>query len=426
MSTVSRGLPAHPHLDVPKRQARELLQQCKERSSDAFDRIRRRHPRFQTASDDGIIVTRMKLSDAQLVIAREYGFSSWTQLKQRINSNTVSQLIDKAIRANDAAEVIQLLTAYPDLLHVPVRNGNWGPPMSHAANMAGRLDMVKAIAALGARDFQHAFDRALLQGNIEIAKWLHEHGAVFTPGIIMGCCETLNERGFAFLDDAGIPLTNEKGDRLAPLAMVLETYSRNPAGKHAILQRFRARRYHWPDTPVMAFHCGDLDRLNIHLRQDPQVIHRRFGYREIYPPELGCADDMRSGLHGGTPIDGTTLLHLSIDFEERAIFDWLLTQGADINAAAFMDDEGFGGQTPLFHAVFKKDTYYLLRLLEHGADTNVRINLRKYIDWREEPGWHIARNITPLEWAADFPERDWVSQETVVLLQEKLKSSDDN
>src|SRR5262245_45518902 len=100
MSTVSRGLPAQPHLDVPKQQARELLRQSKERSGDAFDRIRRRHPKFHTADDD-TLSTRLKLSDAQLVIAREYGFSSWTQLKQRITGNTAAQLIDKAIRSGD-------------------------------------------------------------------------------------------------------------------------------------------------------------------------------------------------------------------------------------------------------------------------------------------------------------------------------------
>jgi len=421
MSTVSRDLPAHPHLDVPKQQARELLQQCRAKSNDALDRVRRQHPRLRTA-DDATLSGRLKLNDAQLVIAREYGFSSWTQLKERINGNTVAQLIDKAIRTGDAAGVTRLLTAYPNLLHVPVRSGNWGPPMSHAANM-GRLDMVKTIAALGAKDIQHACDRALLHGDIEIAKWLHEQGAVFEPGVIMGSCETLNDRGFGFLDDLGIPLMDGKGDKLAPLAMVLETYSRNPSGKHAILQRFKARGYHWPDTPIMAFHSGDLDKLEAYQQRHPDLIRQRFGYREIYPPELGCAGDGRSGLHG-TPIDGTTLLHLSIDFDERKIFDWLLEQGADVNAAAIIDEEGFGGHTPLFNAIVsdayvngrQRDAYMIRRLLELGADTTVRVHLRKYLDWREEPGWHIARNVTPLEWAAGFPERGWVNQEGVGLL----------
>jgi hypothetical protein len=422
MSTVSRGLPARPHLDVPKKQAHELLLQCKTKSIDALDRVRRQHPRFYTA-DDKDISTRSKLSDAQLVIAREYGFISWTQLKERITSNTAAQLIDKAIRSNDTAAVTQLLMAYPGLLHVPVRSGNWGPPMSHAANM-GLLNMVKTIAALGAKDFQHALDRALLHGDIETALWLHEHGAAFTPGIIMGSCETLNECGFAFLDDAGVSLTNEKNDKLAPLAMVLETYSRNPIGKHAILQRFKKRQYHWADTPMMAFHCGDLDRLKIHLQCDPGLINRRFSYREIYPSELGCADDLRSGLHG-SPIDGTTLLHLSIDFDEREIFDWLLEQRADVNAAAIIDKEGFGGHTPLFNAIVsdayvngrQRDAYMVECLLDLGADISIRVNLRKYLDWCVEPGWHIARNITPLEWAANFPERGWVNQEAVSIIE---------
>jgi ankyrin repeat protein len=422
MSTVSRGLPANPHLDVPRQQSRELLRQCKAKSPDALDRVRRRHPRFHTADDDAIS-TRLKLSDAQLVLAHEYGFASWPQLKERITGNTTVQLIDKAIRANDIETVTQLLTAHSNLLHVPVWNGNWGPPMSHAANM-GLLDMVKAIAALGAKDFQHAFDRALLQGRIETAQWLHEHGAALAPGIIMGSCETLNERGFAFLDSAGAPLTDDKGDALAPLRMVLETYARNPASKHAILQRFKARGYQWTDTPMMAFHCGDLDRLSFHCQYDPGLINRRFRYRDIYPAELGCVDDGRSGMHG-TPIDGTTLLHLSIDFDEREIFDWLLSQGADVNAGALVDQEGFGGHTPLFNAIVsdayvngrQRDGYMGKRLLDLGADIHVRVDLRKYLDWRSSPGWHVARNVTPLEWAADFPERGWVSGEVVGMIE---------
>jgi hypothetical protein len=423
MSTVSRGLPAHPHLDVPKQQARELLRQCKANVTEALDRIRRRHPRFHIADDDAISST-LKLSDSQLVIAREYGFSSWTQLKLRITANTAAQLIDKAIRRNDAAMVTQLITAYPDLLHVPVVSGNWGPPMSHAANL-GLPDMVKTIAALGAKDFQHALGRALLHGDIDIAKWLHQQGAEFTPGIIMGSCETLNDRGFGFLDDAGATLADANGDKLAPLAMILETYSRNPEGKHAILQRFKKRHYQWADTPMMAFHCGDLDRLKIHLQQDPALTNRRFSYREIYPPELGCgADDLRLGLHG-TPIDGTTMLHLSIDFDERQIFDWLLEQGADVNAAAVIDKEGFGGHTPLFNATVsqaygtgrQRDAYKVQRLLDLGADIHVRVNLRKYLDWREEPGWHIARNVTALEWAAGFPEKGWVNKEAITIIE---------
>jgi len=52
-----------------------------------------------------------------------------------------------------------------------------------------------------------------------------------------------------------------------------------------------------------------------------------------------------------TPIDGTTLLHLAIDFDDEDIFKLLLAHGADANARANMDvsgSEGFGGHTPMW------------------------------------------------------------------------------
>jgi ankyrin repeat protein len=251
-----------------------------------------------------------------------------------------------------------------------------------------------------------------LQGQIECARWLHAHGAKLEPGIIMGCCETLKLSGFKFLLELGAPLINDRGDRLAPLALVLETYARNPAGKHAILDLFAQHGYELPDTPMMAFHRGDVARLNQFLREDSKLLERRFTLREIYPVECGCPQDGRSGMHW-TPIDGTTLLHLAIDFREREIFDWLLADGADVNARASIDAEGFGGHTPLFNAVVCgpwKDPAYVSALLDHGANREARASLRKFLDWCERPRWHEARNVTPAEWADGFPDPGWINR----------------
>ena len=54
MTTVSRGLPPRPHIDVPKSQARELLAQWRSGQRDALGRIRRRHPKFEHADDAAI------------------------------------------------------------------------------------------------------------------------------------------------------------------------------------------------------------------------------------------------------------------------------------------------------------------------------------------------------------------------------------
>lgn len=414
MATVARRLPSRPHLDIPKREARELLKALRAAQPEALDRVRRQHPKFRDADDPTIKSAAFRLSDAQLVIAREYSFSNWAELKERVNSNSPAWLMDAAIRADDRGAVVQLLQAHPQLLHMPVRNGNWGPPMSHAANL-GRLEIIKAVAELGAKDFQHAFDRALLQGKIDCAKWLHEHGAELKPGIVMGACETLNPAGLRFLAELNAPFTDERGDRLAPLAAVINTYSRNPAGKHEMLEIFIEQGYHLPETPMVAFHRGQVEWLKAQLLRDTDFIERRFSLREIYPAELGCGEP---GMHW-TPLDGTTLLHLAIDFDEREVFDLLLAHGADVNARASMDAAGFGGHAPLFNAIVcsgRRDTFFVKALLNRGASPSLRASLRKFLDWAETPGWHEAREVTAAEWGRGFPDQSWVNVEALRLL----------
>jgi len=91
MATVSRRLPERPHLDVPKREARELLNQWRKGDREAFERIRRRHPRFANADDSALAAGPFRLNDAQLVIAREYGLGNWNILKQRITANSAAK-----------------------------------------------------------------------------------------------------------------------------------------------------------------------------------------------------------------------------------------------------------------------------------------------------------------------------------------------
>jgi hypothetical protein len=258
----------------------------------------------------------------------------------------------------------------------------------------------------------------VLQGRIDCARWLLAHGAKAAPGIIMGACEALKASGVHLLLELDAPFTDAHGDRLAPLAMVLETYSRNPKGKHEILEVFAQRGYDLPDTPIMAFHRGNISELEKHLRRDPRLMERRHPLREIFPPECGCPNDGQSGMHW-TPIDGATLLHLAIDFREREIFDWLLAHGADVNARAATDEDGFGGHTPLFNAVVCgpwPDNGMTGTRLKHGAAKDVRASMRKFLDWTEKPHWHEARDVTATEWGQGFPDKGWVNTEALRLL----------
>lgn len=138
---------------------------------------------------------------------------------------------------------------------------------------------------------------------------------------------------------------------------------------------------------------GDGTPWREHLRRDPGLLARRFALPEIRPPELGCASAGRVGRHG-TPIAGTTLLPLAIDVQEHEIFDWRLAQGADVHACAAVDRDGFGNHTPLFHAAVngtQRDTTMARALLAGGVDADLRVHLRKFLDGRETPAGHEAR-----------------------------------
>jgi hypothetical protein len=89
-----RRLPPNPSLDHLKYQAKDLLKAKAARDPAAAQLIREFHPRFRRATDAEIFGARLKLSDAQLTIAREAGFPSWTRLKRHIEKPTLLDRLD--------------------------------------------------------------------------------------------------------------------------------------------------------------------------------------------------------------------------------------------------------------------------------------------------------------------------------------------
>jgi hypothetical protein len=242
----------------------------------------------------------------------------------------------------------------------------------------------------------------------------------------MGPAESLSGEGMAFLLELGAEIRDGSGDRLAPVALVLETYSRNPAGKHRCLELMAQHGIELPDSPAMALHRGRIDLLEEHLRRDPGLLARTFSHREIYPPELGCHADESLALHG-TPVAGGTLLHLCVDSDEMEIARWLLDHGADADARAALDADGFGGHTPLFGCVVsqphccgrQRDASFARLLLERGADPNARASLRKRLRFVADESLHEYRDVTLLGWGERFHNRAWVSRPAMRLIAER-------
>jgi ankyrin repeat protein len=407
----ARRLPVRPDADQLHRQAKELLRAIQSGDADAIAELREQHP-------ESIDPSAVKLADAQLVLARSYGTSSWTRLVHAV------QLTD-AIWRDDAESVRRLVAAHPPLLHEQTlirTNSNWGPPLTYAANL-GRDDIIRMLHGLGATDLVTALDRAALQGKIETARMLHHMlGAPPVPaGSLDGPAYTLSAEGTALMLELGASVQN------APVHVVLETDSRKPAEKHAILELYVQHGFELPDTPPMAVHRGRIDLLEEHLRRDPQLLERTFTHEEIYPPDLGCHDEVLA-THG-TPLNGATLLHLCADYDELEIARWLLGRGMNADAKAAVDADGFGGHTALFATVVSQPNFWInyqqrpdeapftRLLLDAGADRHARASLRKQL----HPGYgedtlHEYRDVTPLAWGERFHNQIFVSREAMRLI----------
>jgi len=138
-----RRLPSNPNLDHLKYQAKDLLKAHATRNPEAAQRLREFHPRFNRATDAAIFDTQLSLSDAQLAIAREYGFPSWARLKKHIEKPTLADQLNlphhkriedvtfrRAVELLDAGDVIGLrahLNQHPNLVHqhVVFEGGNY-------------------------------------------------------------------------------------------------------------------------------------------------------------------------------------------------------------------------------------------------------------------------------------------------------------
>ena len=415
-----RQLPVRPNLNQLKHQAKDLLKAIRSGHSPAIGELQKYHP--QKIEADSV-----KLADVQLVLAHSYGVPSWSRLVQ------ACQLID-AIWRDDIADVGRMVIKHPQLIKEMARGTercNWGPPMSYAANL-GRDQIIRMLHNLGAEDHAHALSRATLQSKIETARMIHTMMGSPPPAdnSLGGSAYTLSVPGTALMLELGAQVRDADGKPLAPVHIVLETDSRNPAAKHQILELYVQYGLELPDSPTMALHRGRIDLLEQHLHRDPDLLRRTFSLEEIYPPELGCHKDPLATF--GTPLAGTTLLHMCIDYDEMEIAQWLIARGMDVDIKATVDADGFGGHTPLFCTVVSQVNFWMNHnnkpqvapftelLLDHGADPNARASLRKELHpGYEIPGVYEYRGVTPLSWGERFHFKKLVSRPAMELISQR-------
>jgi hypothetical protein len=414
-----RRLPVRPDLDQLHRQAKDLLRALHSGDPDAVAELRERHP-------EPIDPSGAKLADAQLALARSYEASSWTRLVHGV------RLAD-AIWRDDLETVRALVTGNRALIHEDVlirADSNWGPPLTYAANL-GRDRIIRFLHGEGAADLKSAVGRAVLQGKAETVRLIHELAG--RPPIdrfsLAGPAYTLSVEGTAIVFALGARVDGPLGVDTNTMEHLLGTDGRNPSAKHRILEMYVEHGFEPPDTPVMALHRGRIDLLEMHLARDPDLLTRTFDKPAIYPLAPACQREPYNAQ--GTPVHGTTLLHIAAYFDEVEIGEWLLDRGMDPNVRAALDADGFGGYTALFSTVVSQHNFWVNHgngqpdearftrlLLDRGADPDVRASLRH----RREEGHgggplREYRDVTPLAWGEQFSDKIFVSRESLRLIE---------
>lgn len=87
---MRKELPVRPNLEHLKSQAKDLLDASRRKEREALERFRDALPAARGASDERIAAMQLALHDAQSVIAREYGFASWAELRARVEAAPLS------------------------------------------------------------------------------------------------------------------------------------------------------------------------------------------------------------------------------------------------------------------------------------------------------------------------------------------------
>ena len=85
--SARRNLPTRPNIEQLKNQAKDLRASHGSGSPESIPRLRDHLPSLSGASDAAVLAAKFSLLDAQLVVAREYGFDNWQLLTEHVESS---------------------------------------------------------------------------------------------------------------------------------------------------------------------------------------------------------------------------------------------------------------------------------------------------------------------------------------------------
>jgi ankyrin repeat protein len=141
---MSQTLPERADVRQLRTQAKELLQSLHAAQSEAI--------RLANQHDPKLSPTGAKLTDAQRILAREYGFSSWPDLVEKVETPILLEKFKEAIDRDDPESLSKLLKLKPSLrkhLNDPIFTFD-SPAMLRVIQGKNAIRMVRLLTQYGA------------------------------------------------------------------------------------------------------------------------------------------------------------------------------------------------------------------------------------------------------------------------------------
>jgi len=444
---MSRQLPPSPSLEQLKKQAKSLLKRQESADSEAFARICENHPRWKKLSEKQVAASPFALADAQLVIAREYGFASWSKLQSHVKTLEAASSTAEAIAAlrdaagrGDLARLNTLLDAHPELiderggegvrtaLHQAVF-GNSEPAVGlllerganpnvrcegdnayplHFAVEKHRFPIIRLLVEHGADTIGEGDYHELgvigwatawdyIQPNPEIVRYLLAHGArhnIFSA-VAMGETEVIRELVARTPNDLGRRMN---GMRMRPMPLHLAVMKNQPAAMTTLLSLGADPK----SLDEARFSALDLAALE--GREDLAKVLLERGAKVRLPAAVALhrTAEVERLLRGdpGTLKPGGGWCNLIVRASERApgdVIDTLIRNGASVNVRdnPKTSIDSTSGYTPLHAAAWYGNVSAVEVLMKHGAD--VRAREEKYhgtpAGWADYAGHKEARDL---------------------------------
>ncbi len=190
-----------------------------------------------------------------------------------------------------------------------------------------------------------------------------------------------NVEGIRCALDAGADACSPVRGKL-PVVWLLEEYMRSDRLGDCLRLLFE-RGAKLPDPLLAPVLFNDAPAVASAIKRQPAILHHRTSMVSAF-----------------TPLTGVTLLHVAAEYGNLEAAQALVEAGADVNANADIDENGFNGHTPLFHTVnsiFNRSEPIMRLLLSAGSRTDLQLS---GLVWGKGYEWESTFfDVTPISYA---------------------------